>query len=514
MPDDGFRGILKGAFVVGAGMVFSKAISLLAEVVVARELATAEFGSAIFAYTVLLTIGGIALVGIPEGFTYYLSILDDRGDAGAAFRMVVSGISIITVILGIGVFSIYAIPVALIERAGISRAQWQWIELLAPLAIAYPVSQLSFGIMRGYDRSVPKVLSGDVLNKLIAFGAIGLAIWYNNNILIFLSFYLGQHLLSGVFAGGYAVYLLKTKLTRVMSLDRFSEDARQFFSYSWPLAFKNATRRLLGNTDIVLVGALLASSAVGYYRVGYVISQLGMVALVSITYLYTPRVARRHDNDDREGVVHLYRRATKWGTFLTFPLVLPMLYFSEQLIQFLFGAEYVAGAIVLTVLAVDVLFRVGMGPASATLQAIGRTRADFITTFLTMLINMVLSYLLISEFGILGAAIGTLASILFLNTVQVFLVYRYISILPYSLRYIVGALAIIVASLPLFLLVSTFVGDLMIPVADIPVAPPAFGLVFLIVEFVIVWFGGVLSQDEKTSISEMVRNNRIYFVGS
>jgi len=512
MTNDGFRGVLKSASVVGAGMLFSKAISLLAEILVARSLGTAEFGLAIFAYTILLTVGGIALTGIPEGFTFHLSILDERGDTDTAFRIVMSGVLIIAVILGTGVFTIYAIPVAFVERFGISQAQWQWIQLLGPLVIVYPVSQLSFGVMRGYDRSVPKVLSDDVLNKLIAFGALGVAIWQNWDVLIFLSFYFGQYLLSSVFAGGYTIYLLKRKVTLSTEFNHFKADARRLFSYSWPLALKNATRRLLGNTDIVLVGALLASSAVGYYRVGYVISQLGMIALVSITYLYTPRVARRYDDDDQAGIAHLYRRATKWSTLLTLPLIAPMLYFPDEIIQILFGAEYTAGSIVLIILAADVLFRVGMGPASATLQAIDRTKVDFVTNVMTTIVNAGMSYILISNLGILGAAVGTFASILFMNTIQVLLVYRYTTILPYTPRYVGGVFTLVIASAPVFFLAEIAVEDARVPIFDVPAPPFVFGIVFIIVELVIIWFSGLLSFEEKESIRDALHNNRFSFI--
>jgi len=502
MSDDGFRGILKSASVVGAGMVFSKAVSLFAEIVVARELAATEFGAAIFAYTILLTVGGVALIGIPEGFTYYLSILDERGDTDAAFRIVVSGVVILAVILSISVLTIYAIPFALVEQVGVSRAQWQWIELLAPLAIAYPISQLSFGIMRGYDRSVPKVLSDDVVNKLLAFGALGIAIWQNWDVLIFLSFYLGQYILSSVFAGSYVIYLLKGKLTRVTSFDQFGEDARRLFSYSWPLAFKNATRRLLGNTDIVLVGALLASSAVGYYRVGYVISQLGMITLVSITYLFTPRVARRYDNDDRAGMEHLYRRATKWSTFLALPLLLTMLYYPTDIIRLFFGTEYAPGSAILVVLAVDVLLRTGMGTAAAVLRAIDRTRIDFVVTAVTTVTNVGVSYVLIQELGVIGAAIGTFLSILSMNAIQIFLVYRFVSIHPFSRRYITGTVSLVVASLPLFVLLDTLAGDVRITQFDLSVTMLLFATTFLAVEFSFAWFGGLLTQSEKEAIYE------------
>lgn len=509
MADLGFQGILKSASVVGAGMVFSKAISLLAETIVARQLSATGFGAAIFAYTILVTLGSIVLIGIPEGFTYYLSIFDERGDDDAAFGTLVSGVAILVVLIGVSVFALYTIPFTVVEVIGISHTQWQWIRSLGPLLAAYPITRVSFGIMRGYDKAVPKVLADDIVNKVIAFVVLGIAIWQNTGELVFLSFYLGQYLLSSLLAGGYVLHLLRVKFRQITLQANFRTQARQLVSYSWPLALKNGTRRILGSTDILLVGALLASSsAVGYYRVGYVISQVGMIPLIAMLYLYTPRVARKHDNGDREGMRYLYRQATKWSTLLTLPLLATFLYYSNDVIRILFGAEYTPGSVVLTILAIDVVLRSGMGTAASTLQAINRTKIDFVTTAVTTVINLGLSYLLILQYGIVGAAIGTLVSILLMNSVQILLVYRFASIHPFSKEYVLFVTLSMISTLPVFTVATTIFDEWTLTPLQIPVSSLAFMFGFVTIEVLVAWFGGIISTSDKKAIYEFARQYR------
>lgn len=509
MADWGFRGILKSASIVGAGMIFSRAIGLLAETIVARQLAAAEFGAAIFAYTTLLTLGGIALIGIPQGFAYYLAIFDQQGEHGAAVRTVISGVSILSVVVGLTFACIYLIPFSIVESIGISRDQWRWFRLLAPLIIVYPLSRMSFGIMRGYDMSVPKVLSDDVVNKLVAFICLGVAIWQGATEWIFASFFLGQYIIGGFLAGLYVIYLLRVKVQDIELGRSFRDEATQLVSYSWPLAFKNATRRILGNTDILLIGTLLASSsAVGFYRAGFVISQLGMISLTAITYLYTPRIARRSDSGDVMGMNTLYQRATKWSTLLTLPLIVPLFFYSSSVITFLFGASYQAGQAVLMILTIDVLLRVGLGPASATLQGINRTKPDFLSAAATTFVNFGVSYYLVLEFGIVGAALGTLLSMVFLNLIQVTLVYHYTSMIPYTQRYLTGVLAILISAIPIYLLTNHLFDKIVLGNVGLPVAVPIFTLLFLFVEFLIYWFGGLATPSEKQQIRETVYSKR------
>ncbi|MFB9811045.1 flippase [Haloarcula sebkhae] len=512
MGDLGFRGILQSASVVGTGMIFSKGISLLAETIVARELSTAGFGAAIFAYTILVTAGSIAVIGIPQGFTYYLSIFDERGDNDAAFGTLVSGVAILVVIISIATFTLYTIPFAVVEAVGISRNQWRWVRLLGPLLVAYPVTQVSFGIMRGYDKSLPKVLSDDIVNKIFACAALSVAVLQNAGELAFLSFYLGQYLLSSLFASGYVLYLLRVKFQQITLRANFGTEGLQLVSYSWPLALKNGTRQILGSTDILLVGALLASSsAVGYYRVGYVISQVGMIPLLALTYLYTPRVARKHDNNKKIEMRNLYRQATKWSTLLTLPLLATVLYFPNDIIRILFGSEYTPGSVVLAILAFDVVLRSGMGTAASTLQAINRTKVDFVTTATTTIINLGLSYLLTLQYGIVGAAIGTLMSIFLMNSIQVLLVYRFASIQPFSKEYVLFLTLSLALTLPVFTVATTIFGGLRLTPLQVPVSLPAFGFGFVAFEILLAWFSGLISSDEKESISEFGRR---YLSGS
>lgn len=503
MGELGFRGILKSASVVGAGMIFSKAISLFAEAIVARQLTAGEFGAAIFAYTALLTLSSITLVGIPQGFTYHLSIFDERGDEGAAFRTVISGFGILFVVVTVCGLSIYFLPFAIVDGLGISRSQWRWVTWLGPLIVAYPISRVSFGIMRGYDKSIPKVLSDDILNKIIAFFALSIAIWQNASEFVFLSFYLGQYILSGLLAGGYALYLLRAKVRHVKFRTNICKEAHQLISYSWPLALKNATRRILGSSDILLIGALVASSsAVGYYRVGFVISQLGMIPLLAILYLYTPRFSRNYDNSNIKTMKSLYYKSAKWSTFFALPLIAPMLGYSDYIITTLFGAEYASGSIVLVILSVDIIFRSGMGTAAPTLQAIGRTKIDFATTGATTLINLGLSYFLILEFGIMGAAIGTFISILLMNSIQILLVYKFTSLHPFSRDYIYFVLIMVPTMLLVFVVVTMIFDGYQIALLHLPLGLPIFIIGFVTLEIICAWFGGFISKSEKKSIRE------------
>lgn len=505
MSDTGFKSILKGASVVGVGAIFSKGISLVAEVLVAREIAATTFGSAIFAYTVLLTLSSVLLIGIHKGFTYRLAIYDERENGHGLFWTLFAGLLIVIVLLSSVFTFVQLASPSTVVFFGISDDQWHWIRLLSPLLIAYPISRLSIGILRAFNLSTPKALFDDILNKVLAGAVLIVVIWSDLEALIFISFYLLQYIFSGLLLLSYSIHVLNGRLKYEPKGGIPQTATRELLSYSWPLALKNLTRQFLGKADILLVGLLLTSSAVGYYRVGYTISQVGIVPLTSLSYLYVPRVTRYFQNEDYRKIKRLYQQATKFGTLLTLPVALPIIYYPDQLIILLFGEQYRTASTILLILGIDVMLRSATATAASTLQAIGHTKIDFVVTAVTSFLNLLLSYYLITVFGIFGAALGTLLSMLLLNIAQILLVIKFISIHPYTREYIISILLMITIGY-IIKLAAPFSGvELDLFGTSIPSSPLIFSLTFLMTELIISWLTGLIDTQEKRAIQRSIK---------
>jgi hypothetical protein len=91
-----------------------------------------------------------------------------------------------------------------------------------------------------------------------------------------------------------------------------------------------------------------------------------------------------------------------------------------------------------------------------------------------------------------------------MNSIQIILVYSFVSIHPFSKRYITGAVSLVVMSIPLFLLLDSMVDDMMIFQTNLSVAMLLFAVIFVTIEILFVWFSGILTQREKTAIHESV----------
>lgn len=145
-----------------------------------------------------------------------------------------------------------------------------------------------------------------------------------------------------------------------------------------------------------------------------------------------------------------------------FSLVLPasllMALFSDWVLRIMFGAEYVVGARALSVLALGYLIICVMGPSAQVLQAYGKTRVVMGNGFFGAGANILLNYLLIPAYGVDGAAVATGISLVIVNTLHLFFVYRVGRKQPFRMSYVKPLLASSVAFLIVYAMTKYVVG--------------------------------------------------------
>ena len=66
-------------------------------------------------------------------------------------------------------------------------------------------------------------------------------------------------------------------------------------------------------------------------------------------------------------------------------------------------------------------------PAGNILAAVGLVHINTILSYLTLLFNLVLSYVLLNEFGLTGIAYGTVVSLTLFGTISLLFLYKYLN---------------------------------------------------------------------------------------
>lgn len=196
----------------------------------------------------------------------------------------------------------------------------------------------------------------------------------------------------------------------------------------------------------------------GIYNAALPTAQVINAIPVAFAGIFLPVISELYAKNRIEDLRETYNTVTKWMLSLVFPAVLLGVLFSDQIIKILFGAEYVAGAIALSILVFGFMINAAVGPAGAILQTYEKTKTVMIIGYISAVMNFVLNFLLIPIYGVNGAAIATVFSFCLLYILTFWVAYRVSKIQPFRLGYLKIIFASLIAVFLVYLLTKYVIG--------------------------------------------------------
>lgn len=311
----------------------------------------------------------------------------------------------------------------------------------------------------------------------LGFGAVGLAVGT----------------IAGLVAGGLIEYrFLELRIVRfgwnhIKSLSTFA--FWLFLTSGGVMVFSQA--------DTVIIGYFMHNSDVGIYRI---VLQFTMAATLVTSVLRNtlwPRVSGWGKSGDMVRVEESLARAVTYSLLLAVPVFLGGVMLGEKLLYFFYGEEFSAGYRALVILLAVQVVNVFQYFFTMYLDAMNHPKESFKVTAVAASVNILLDILLIPIFGIIGAAVATLISMV----MNVFLARRALSrimkirVEADSLRNIVEAAVVMGAVVGVFRL---FVDMSSVWLALMPVA-----LGFLVYGIMILKMDGKIRNDLKVMATQV-----------
>jgi O-antigen/teichoic acid export membrane protein len=173
--------------------------------------------------------------------------------------------------------------------------------------------------------------------------------------------------------------------------------------YAAPLFVTNSAYTLYSQIDILLIGALLGPSAVGFFaaplRLAIPLGYVGQAVANSVA----PRMARAEDPNR----VSAFETSLRWLLIFQAALLAPLIVWPEPIVRLFLGPEFLESADVLRVVSVYIFLR-GLGPLITTsVNYLGRAARRIPIVLAAFVINVALDLILLPWIGVVGAAIGT-----------------------------------------------------------------------------------------------------------
>ena len=247
--------------------------------------------------------------------------------------------------------------------------------------------------------------------------------------------------------------------------------------FSIPVAITALSEMAIYDVGPLVIGRYLPAQDAGYYTTADPIARLPLIISLSVAAVILPAASEAASLQDKKLLENYITQSYRYVVLLVFPLCVGIAIFAQPLLSLLFGPEYIFGASALSILVVGMTFYTLFMVSSSIIQGIGHPRLPMIILILGTVLNIVLNFLMVPRYGIIGAAIATTIVAFLIMSVILWKTCSLTKVkLPYSEFTKIG-ISTFIMGIPLIILPKTYLGLF----AAIIIAPLIYTVVFALI---------------------------------
>ncbi|MBI5003041.1 polysaccharide biosynthesis C-terminal domain-containing protein [Candidatus Woesearchaeota archaeon] len=201
---------------------------------------------------------------------------------------------------------------------------------------------------------------------------------------------------------------------------------KDVFYYGFFIAFTNFGWILISQTDTLVLTYFRSLTEVGLYNIALPLSLLLLFLMRPISIVFVPIVTELITEKKHKELQEAITLAYQYTFVFLLPFVLAFFAFSEYILSFLFSSSYIDAKYALIVLSFGTLFYAFSQFNSVIFTGLGKARYMASVAASIALLNLVLNVLLVPSLGILGAALSTSLSYIFLFLISCFYLRRFL----------------------------------------------------------------------------------------
>ena len=351
---------------------------------------------------------GILGLGVGGAITPYTARYIGQKDWQSLSKFVNTALTYFTSIGLITLVASFALAVPLASFFNISPDRFgsfqhtMWLVGLAA-AVGFPGS-VFVSVIRGQENYV----AGNCVVIAAALLRAGLTVW-----LLFKGFgLLGAALAVGVsdtFSLGASAILCRT-LAKHVKVRLFSgswQMLRILLLYGGTVVVIVVSDMLRFQIDSVVIGKFLGMETVAVYAIAAVLMRYSCRGTQSAFKVLKPRFAFLYSSGQKEKLQQILLRSITVASTFAFGGAAILIVFGRHLIHLWVGTKFTNAAPVLYILVGALAFEMAQNPGINALYGLDRIRPLAGLWMVEALLNVLLSFLLVGPFGIIGVALGT-----------------------------------------------------------------------------------------------------------
>ena len=437
------------------GLIFSLLPAFIGRVIIVRHWAETDYGIFSLAFSILyicFVIGSLGFSqGIPRSIAYANGKKQDKKIPDfISSSLLYSTIASILLALTIFVLSDF-ISINIFNEPGL-------VEPLKIFSFAIPfyvIIGVIVSIFRGFYNVKPTVYFQQILMSVLFPGLLLLVIFFDLPFIYVFYSFAGSIIITGIILIFYSINKIKNlKLLSIKSIT--SPISRELIIFSLPILGTNILNLFIYWSDTMMLGGLKDAYYVGLYNAALPVAKLLSLPLAALIFIYVPIFSALFAKNNIDEIKRSYRIITKWLVAFTFPFFMIMFLYPEQVLELLFGYNYIISSDALRILSLGFMFSTLAGPCAVTLITMGKSRFILYTSLITAILNVGLNATLIPSMHIMGAAVASLSAVFILNLIQNIKLYKMNKVTPVSKNLIKPIIFTLLIILPIYYFLNMY----------------------------------------------------------
>lgn len=413
-------------FRVGLVYLAGFPLSLLVTIMMARVLGPADYGVLTFVMAILALLKLPPSAGISKLLTREVASCRQAGQWDiylVARRGAVFWIAIVSALV-LGLFGMFFGS----ELGGLRAQTWSLLLVVVALVPLHGLNVARNGIIRGLGYPTLAVLPGQVLQPVLIVIVVFLLL-LSDSLTLYSALYTQLFVGVTIFLIG-AAFLLTVK-PEIPASVRPRYQWRPWLLAMGPFAVIDFINLLNGHAGVLLIGFLGSDESVAAFRVAERGAYLVALPLMLVNMVISPHLVELHRNGDHHRFAQLVRQSCRGACLLALPAALVLGFFGAEIIELVFGADYVDLAYLpMVILVIGQAINVMLGSVGLLLDMTGLERVSMKGMLLGLMVNILLAIVLIPSMQALGAAIAAATGVVLTNLILGYAVYRNLNVRP------------------------------------------------------------------------------------
>lgn len=372
-----------------------------------------------FIRTFLLVLGSIAILGMDQSILYFSGILRPNQNYGELKRVYNKMLLLI--------FAISLLLLLVFVILGRER-----IAIFLNDANIYPIILRAVGVLFFYSvtlfntevfRALEIIYTAELFRNTFKYMSLIIGG------IVLLDIGQPQYLVDSFLVGFIALAVISTIMIYRFFGKHIQTDEKLNFPYqhivkkSYPIAISTMAIVLLTTLDVVFLKKFYGDKVVAQYGVGVKFMTIVSMIIQMININISVKIAKLYYTKENEMLQNTLRNSSRMIVAFVAPVIFVTVYFSQEILG-LFGHEYVAADQAMKIMILGQGITALFGAAPVYLNMTGKQNFFQVILVLAVVLNFSMNQYLIPKFGMEGAAVSYIASMLFWNMATAYIAYR------------------------------------------------------------------------------------------